>query len=354
MTVLSPPRVLGATGQQLSARLLRLTDAAKWRPSGTGLAVVSGVVHGPVGQMGEVTLVNPTTVNVNPFLAVVQGTHALDQGVYEVPNDAAVTLTVTAQHASQFRRSLILVEVNDSQALGVASSATTDRARLHILDGALSSTSPGALPAVPANALALGEVAIPPAGQTVTLTPYNPRTTTRNAILPVVDDASTVTGHGAAPGTVDGQYRDHPVYGLQRWSTTAGTWRVAADRTIGDAYLANAGTVITQSPSWTNLTSVVGSSSGGPVAVRWSSTHVNGSSGVDRLVDVEIDCDGVYLGSFTFTVPLANLPRITRAAVYVHSPAAGSHTWTLRSRCSSSGAAVIAEAGTLVVVEKRA
>lgn len=229
MAVLSPPRVLGATGQQLSAKLLRLTDAAKWRPSGAALGTLSGVVAGPAGGMGELTLVNPTTLNVNPFVAVVQGSLSADQGAYEVPNDALVALAITGQHASQYRRALVMVSVDDSQASGVASSATTDRARLLITDGALSAVSPGALPAVPANTLLLGEIGIPPVGQTVTLTPYNPRTTTRGGILPVINDASILPGHAGALPVFDGQYRHHPVNGLE--VAEGGVWVSAASRT---------------------------------------------------------------------------------------------------------------------------
>ncbi len=217
MVVLSPPRVLGATGQRLSARLLRLTDAAKWRPSGSGVGVLSGLVAGPAGSVGELSLVNATTLNVNPFFAVIQGTRSATQGAYEVPNDALVTLAVTGQDASLYRRSLVVVGVDDSEAAGVASSATTDRARLYILDGPLSSTTPAPLPALPPDSLDLGEISIPPTGQTVTLTPYNPRTGARSGILPVFNDTSTRPGHGAATGAHVGQYRDHPTRGLERW-----------------------------------------------------------------------------------------------------------------------------------------
>jgi hypothetical protein len=235
VAVLSPPYALGATGQLLSGRLLRLSLGATFRPAAAGvLAASAGALHGPPGTMGEATLVNPTTLRIAPARWVVQGTRTADQGQYLVPNDGNVDLAITAQHASQFRRSLWMVTVADSQAAGVASSATTDRALLQLVDGPLSATAPAPLPAVPADSVVLGEVAIPPAGQTVTITPYNPRTTARGAILPVVNDALTYPGHGGEAGAYIGQYRDHPTRGLERW--IGAKWDVPIVRPIFQGY----------------------------------------------------------------------------------------------------------------------
>lgn len=192
MTVLSPPYVLGAAGQVIPGRTLRTSLGAVFMP-GAGVAAVAGVLAGPANTMGELALPSPTQLTVQPFRAVVQNTEDLTAGQYVVTNDAAVTLAVTAQAATQFRRSLIVIEVNDSQTAGVASSATTDRVRLHILDGALAASSEAAaLPGVLANSLALGELLIPPTGQTVTLSPYRPRTTIRGGVLPLPTEAAVL------------------------------------------------------------------------------------------------------------------------------------------------------------------
>jgi hypothetical protein len=224
VAVLSPPYALGAAGQVLSGKLLRHALGCTWRPSTAALGGVSAVVQGPAGSQMELTLVNATTLRVNPGVAVIQGTQSADQGQYEVVNDAQVTFTLTGQHASQYRRSLVVVQVNDSQAAGVASSATTDRAQLVVIDGALSATAPGALPPLPANSVALGEVAIPPTGQTVTLTPYNPRTTTRGGMLYVLSDTSTVPGHGGEPGAYVGQSRIIGDGRREWWNGSAWAW----------------------------------------------------------------------------------------------------------------------------------
>lgn len=223
MALLTPPFALGAAGQALSGRLLRLSLGATFRPAATGVQVVSGVLAGPPNTQGELTLAGGV-LTAQPFRAVIQSALDATAGSYEVINDAAYTFpALTAQHASQYRRSLVVVRVDDSQVSGVASTATTDRAVLEVLDGALAASAGATVLPTPAGSwLALGELLIPPVGQTITVTPYNPRTTTRGGILPVLADGSAITGHdGVAPG-FDGQVRWHPTYGLQ--GGRAGVW----------------------------------------------------------------------------------------------------------------------------------
>lgn len=210
MVMRNPPSYLAAATQQHTAQNDRLTQAAAYRTL-DGVRSVSGVLAGPAGTMGELTLVSDTVLRVNPFRAAIQSTQDSKQGAYTVTNDEAVNLTVTGRHASQYRRSLVLVYVADSVVSGVASSGTTDGTFLTILDGTLAASNPQLPSAVPPNALLLGEVSIPPVGVgSVTMTPYNPRTTLRGGILPVLA-SDTVQGLSL------GEYRDHPTLGLQRW-----------------------------------------------------------------------------------------------------------------------------------------
>jgi hypothetical protein len=293
VAVLSPPYALGATGQLLSGRLLRLSLGATFRPAAAGvLAAAAGALYGPPGTMGEATLVNPTTLRIAPARWVVQGSRSADQGQYVVPNDGNVDLAVTAQHASQFRRSLWMVTVADSQAAGVASSATTDRALLQIVDGPLSATSPAPLPTVPADSLVLGEVGIPPVGQTVTITPYNPRTTGRGGIMPVSADALTYPGHGAEAPAHDGQARWHPTQGLQL--AAGGTWG-APSPPFGRSWEGDYGTAVGV-PSIANATQP---------AVPWATTNVANDAIRKEAGDTVFTIleDGVYAiaASFRFT-----------------------------------------------------
>lgn len=182
--------LLGAAGQVASGKLLRLALGAAFRPS-TGVAVVSGILAGPANTQGELTLLSNTQLTVQPFRAVIQNTTDTTAGQYLVPNDAAATLGAAqgfpAQDAAQFRRAYVLTYVDDAQVTG----SGANQAYLTIIGGPLAATAGAAtFPAVPNNALLLGELLIPPTGQTVTLTPYNPRTVVRGQSLSVANAAA--------------------------------------------------------------------------------------------------------------------------------------------------------------------
>jgi hypothetical protein len=220
-----------ANGLSVPARVFRQSLGALFRPSAaTGsLGAVSGCLAGPDNTMGELTLLSDLLVRVQPFVAVVQGTHNVKQGQYTVPNDELVDLGIPAKDASQTRRAYIAVRVADSVEAGVASSAATDGAWLEIQPGALAASNP-ALPAATQNTLYLGELTIPStaSGLPVTITKYNPRTMLRGGILPIIADGATTAGHDGAPGTFIGQGRDHPTFGWQRWNGAAWSTSVSA------------------------------------------------------------------------------------------------------------------------------
>lgn len=229
---LGNPYALGATGVLTTARTDRVSMGASFRPASAALAAVTGFLAGPANTQGELTLVSDALLRVAPFTAIVQGTRNSLQGQYIVANGVQRDLAVPAKDASQSRRALIVVRVGDSLEAGVASSPTTDGAWLEIIPGALASSNP-ALPAAPADSLVAGELLIPStgSGQPVTLTRYNPRTTVRGGILPVLaGPAVTTPGYEGAPGNYFGEYRDHPTLGLQRWNGSlwetvrAGAW----------------------------------------------------------------------------------------------------------------------------------
>jgi hypothetical protein len=239
---------LGASGQVISGKLLRLSLGAAFRP-GAGVTAISGVLHGPANSMGELTLLSNTQLTVQPYRAVVQNTLDATAGPYVIPNDAVATLGAaqgfSAQDATQFRRALITTYVDDAQVAG----SGANQAYLLVIPGALAASSgAAALPATPNNALNLGELLIPPVGQSVTLTPYNPRTGLRGGILPVLADGSTITGHDAAPGAHVGQYRDHPTLGVQRWDSTR--WRTRGTDQLGAWISFAAGAAAPTGTSW--------------------------------------------------------------------------------------------------------
>lgn len=174
-----------------------------------------GALIGPPGTMGEVTLLSNAAFTINPARFMIPGSAGILEGVYEVINDAvSPNLPITAQDATQWRRGYVGVWVRDS----FPGNAGPDDGQYGVQAGALAPSNP-ALPldaALPANFLKLGELLIPPVGQNVTFTPYLPRTGLRGGIFPVL-------ASDTAPGPYVGAYRDHPTWGLQRW--TGAFWR---------------------------------------------------------------------------------------------------------------------------------
>jgi hypothetical protein len=183
---------LGAAGQVMSGKLLRHSVGGAYR-SGAGATLLSGCLAGPPNTNGELTLLSNTQLTVQAFRALIANALDATAGGYIVPNDGVVTLGAAdgfpVQDASQFRRAIVAVYVADAQIVG----SGANQPYLQIIGGPLAATiGAAALPALPANTsgLLLGELAIPPVGQAVSLTPYNPRTTTRGGILPLLTEAA--------------------------------------------------------------------------------------------------------------------------------------------------------------------
>lgn len=222
MALRTPALWMGNPAVQHTAQNDRLFRAGLLRPEPGStaatrpLTATSGVIAGLPGTMGEVTLLSNTQFTVNPGRWVVYATASALGGSYEVTNDAVETLAITAQDASQYRKSYFGVWVTDSFVAG----SGDDLPHRGLVDGTLAASAvAAALPSagvLPANFLALGEFLIPPVGSAVTYTPYDLRTGLRGGILPVTTTDTRIPAF-------DGQYRDHPTYGLQRGS--AGAWR---------------------------------------------------------------------------------------------------------------------------------
>lgn len=214
MALRSPAVWMGDPAVQGPAQDDRLMLAGLLRPesgqtaANRPLTAASGVLAGPAGTVGEVTALSNTQFTVNPARWWIQASASALGGVYCVTNDAVATLGITAQDASQSRRSQFGVWVQDKFVAG----SGDNNPHWGLIDGPLAPSNPQ-LPAagvLPANWLAVGEFLIPPTGQAVTWTPYDVRTGLRGGILPV-------TTTDARAGAYPDQYRSHPTYGLQRW-----------------------------------------------------------------------------------------------------------------------------------------
>jgi hypothetical protein len=163
----SPALWMGNPAVQHTAQNDRLMLAGLHRPepgstaANRPLTAASGVIVGPTGTMGEVTLLSNTQFTVNPARWVIYSSASALGGTYKVVNDAVETLGITAQNVSQYRRSYFGVWVIDSFVAG----SGDDLPHWGIVDGALAaSAGVAALPSagsLPANFLALGEFLIP-------------------------------------------------------------------------------------------------------------------------------------------------------------------------------------------------
>lgn len=128
---------------------------------GNPLGVASGVRPG-VGSPLAVTVASGLTVNVNTGYAVIQGSAALNAGVYEAILDSSAPLTCTAADTVNARIDLVCVTIND---LGTSSSTAV----VQIVTGTPAS-SPSA-PATPSNSIALAQITV--AANATTLTSGN-------------------------------------------------------------------------------------------------------------------------------------------------------------------------------------
>lgn len=136
------------TAAMLGAPVALLTPAVE--------VVAAGGSHGVVGYNDLKVSQNSTpnmTVQVAAGECFIRGTQQLDQGAYQLFNDAAATgLTISAAHATNPRRDLVVAEVVDQAYSGA------DEFRLRVITGT-PAVSPSD-PAVPNNALVLARVQV--------------------------------------------------------------------------------------------------------------------------------------------------------------------------------------------------
>lgn len=157
MTVINPPGFLqnaGAThtGEQFRNWLGALIAGRNT----TGLPLIArGGVHPALGNMLQVTQSGSPAMSVvvKSGVGFIPGTEGSKQGVYAVENDADVTLTISAAHASLGRIDSVVFKVEDQ-----AYSGGVNTSSLAVVAGTPSG-SPAA-PTLPNNALELAQVTV--------------------------------------------------------------------------------------------------------------------------------------------------------------------------------------------------
>lgn len=157
MTIQTPPGWLQNVGATHTAAQLRQYIAglvAGNYSSATGLRARGGI-HPSMGDEFRVhQAASPNmTVVVEPGTACIPGTEAGSQGNYWAYNDAAVTLSITAAHATLPRIDIVVVNVRDTFYSG-----SFNDSQLQVITGTPAS-SPVA-PAAPNNAIIICQVAV--------------------------------------------------------------------------------------------------------------------------------------------------------------------------------------------------
>jgi len=156
MAVINPPGFLQNAGATHTAEQMRnhfnLYQGARF--ASTSL-IPRGGVHPAMGNNLQVTQTGSPSmaVIVKSGLASVPGTEGAKQGMYSVLNDADLTLSITAAHATLNRIDLVVFKVEDT-----AFSGAVNTSSLVVVTGTPAS-SPAA-PTAPANSIILAQVSI--------------------------------------------------------------------------------------------------------------------------------------------------------------------------------------------------
>jgi hypothetical protein len=132
------------------------------------------------------------------------------------------------------------------------------------------------------------------------------------------------------------------------WLYTTG-WQLLGHGSLywrGDSYVTLSSTFATAYTAIAGL-SVAATTIGGRVKVRLEGSLVNANSGAARTAQLKLLCDGTQVGDVS---PVQNVPFISAVSAQgfvlpaTHTPAAGSHTWTVQGLASIAAAVQIGTA----------
>lgn len=156
MTVLNPPGFLQNAGATHTAEQFRnwMSILIAGNASSTSLIARQGV-HPSLGNALQVTQSGAPgmSVVVKSGHAVIGGTQASKQGIYLVANDADVTLSIGASHATLNRIDSVIFKVEDTAYAGGVNSSSV------VVVAGTPASSPSA-PSLPANCIELAQVSI--------------------------------------------------------------------------------------------------------------------------------------------------------------------------------------------------
>lgn len=105
--------------------------------------------------------------------------------------------------------------------------------------------------------------------------------------------------------------------------------------------------------TYTTFCTVTASSSGGEVELDYRAVVVDGNSGGARSGHIRVQCDGTTVASSDITwQTAASTARANPSMIINHTPASGSHAWTLQLLADTANATTVDQASLRVTEVK--
>lgn len=276
---------------------------------------------------------------VGTQIASVSGGDWSPQAAYFGINDAPLSVSIATADPTNPRIDLICAYVQDQFYSG-----SNNQLVIAAVTGT-PAASPAA-PSAPSNAIVLAQVAV--AANATSIVSGNITNTAglmtvaRGGILPVTSTDSTA-------GKFDGQYRDHPTLGLQRWSASGSKWVTLTGQGLARASM-------TQSAAQT------GNGAGAWVSIALQTNVIDTAGGHSTTVNnTRWTCptgqDGTYLitGGVTFDATAGGarlLARIAKNGTQIQGTAGGgSYGGTAGDTASAHPVVVTLAAGDYVELQ---
>lgn len=166
----------------------RLTTQALWATTGIiGTSSLATTQNSPAGM----------SVVVAAGWAAIVGTTQPNMGAYVVYNDASTVLTISTANPTNPRIDLICATINDSYYSG-----STNNVVFQVIAGTPSGSP--AVPALPANSIAIAQVAVAAAATSITNANISDLRTIVTTNLPIGDITSVTAGNGLSGGGTSG------------------------------------------------------------------------------------------------------------------------------------------------------
>ncbi len=295
-----------------------------------------------LGTPSTVLSATSTTWTLNACAAMIDPGASTHQGMYGWASDANVTGAVTAADATNPRKDIVYIQVNDSSAGDGSGALTAD-----VLYLAGTPAVDPAAPALPARSFLVGTISVPTSGGGAPSVVMNPaRYVAAGGILPVADDAErlALTGYEGLrvdQADVDRTYRHN-----------GARWAQSGPAELGRSSTGVGGT-LAATPAFSDILIVTGTSLGGEVMIDYDVALANSNSGAHRDAAVRVTCDGAEIDGWAFVAPYVagiEAPVFPSLQVF-HTPAAGAHTWKIQGNASLAGAVKVLK-GSVTVTEK--